>query len=598
MKLARILAFAITAFAASPALAGEPVKWSAWGDDLFARATGEKRFVILDLEAVWCHWCHVMEKTTYADPEVGDLLASKYLPVRVDQDANPDLSNRYGDWGWPATIVFAPDGTEIAKIRGYIEPERMQALLKAVIDDPSPGPSVGEAFEIKPSASAFLTKEQRAALAKNYDESYEDKLGGWGESQKYIDADSMDYTMSRAEAGDAMAIKRARQTLDAALALIDPVWGGVFQYSEAGSWAHPHFEKIISFQAQYLRQYSQAYALWKDPKYLAAARDIERYLTSFLKSSDGAFYVSQDADLDHDTDGHTYYALDDAGRRELGMPRIDKNIYARENGWAISGLVAFYNVTNDPKVIAAAERAAKWANDNRALAQGGFRHGDKDRGGPFLGDTLAMGQAALDLYAATGNRDWLNAAAKAGDFIAATFKDEAGGFLTSKTSEAKTGVFAKPARLIDDQVQVARFMNLLDRYFGNGIYREQASHAMRYLTSASADMLRPLPGVLLADEELAIEPTHMTIVGHKDDPRAQALHASARALPARYKRLEWLDLREGSLPNADVEYPDLGEPAAFACSNRICSFPSFNAAELQTNVKQMAKLKPSRAALN
>jgi uncharacterized protein len=598
MKLARILAFAIAACAASPSLAGEPVKWSAWGDDLFARAAAEKRFVILDLEAVWCHWCHVMEKTTYADREVGDLLASKYLPVRVDQDANPDLSNRYGDWGWPATIVFAPDGTEIAKIRGYIEPERMQALLKAVIDDPSPGPSVGEAFEIKPSASAFLTKEQRAALAKNYDESYEDKLGGWGESQKYIDADSMDYAMSRAEAGDATAVKRARQTLDAALALIDPVWGGVFQYSEAGSWAHPHFEKIISFQAQYLRQYSQAYALWKDPKYLAAARDIERFLTSFLQSPDGAFYVSQDADLDHDTDGHTYYTLDEAGRRKLGMPRIDKNIYARENGWVISGLVAFYNVTNDPRVLAAAQRAARWVDDNRALPQGGFRHGDKDRGGPFLGDTLAMGQASIDLYAATGNRDWLNAAARAGDFVAATFKDDTGGFLTSKTSEAKTGVFAKPARLIDDQVQVARFMNLLDRYFGNGVYREQASHAMRYLTSASADMLRPLPGVLLADEELALEPTHMTIVGHKDDSRAQALHASARALPARYKRLEWLDLREGNLPNADVEYPDLGEPAAFACSNRICSFPSFNADELQTNVKQMAKLKPSRAALN
>jgi uncharacterized protein YyaL (SSP411 family) len=170
--------------------------------------------------------------------------------------------------------------------------------------------------------------------------------------------------------------------------------------------------------------------------------------------------------------------------------------------------------------------------------------------------------------------------------------------LTSKTSEGKTGVFAKPARLMDDQVQVARFMNLLDRYYGNASYREQASHAMRYLASASAEMIRPLPGVLLADEELAVEPTHITIVGSKDDPKAQALHAIARALPARYKRLEWLDLREGKLPNPDVEYPDLGEPAAFACSNRICSFPSFTAEELQATVKQMAKLKPTRAALN
>ncbi len=597
MKLVRIATLAIAAFAASPSSAADGLKWSGWDDELFARATAEKRFVILDLEAVWCHWCHVMEKTTYANPQVQNLLASKYLPVRVDQDANPDLSSRYGDWGWPATIVFGPDGTQIAKIRGYIEPERMQALLKAIIDDPSPGPSVGEAFEVKPSTSAFLNKEARAELTKNVDESYEDNLGGWGESQKYIDADSLDLAITRAETGDATAIKRARQTLDAAVALIDPIWGGVFQYSEAGSWSHPHFEKIMSFQAQYLRQYSQAYALWKDPKYLAAARDIERYLAAFLTSPDGAFYVSQDADLDHDTDGHTYYALPDGERRKLGMPRIDKNVYARENGWAISGLAAYYDIANDPKALEIAVRSAKWVIDNRALPNGGFRHGDKDRGGPFLGDTVAIGQAFLDLYAATGNRDWLTSAAKAGDFVV-TFRDDAGGFLTSKTSEGKTGVFAKPAKLMDDQVQVARFMNLLDRYYGNASYREQASHAMRYLASASAEMLRPLPGVLLADEELAIEPTHMTVVGHKDDPKAQALHAVARALPARYKRLEWLDLREGKLPNPDVEYPDLGEPAAFACSNRICSFPSFNAAELQATVKQMAKLKPTRAALN
>jgi uncharacterized protein YyaL (SSP411 family) len=494
--------------------------------------------------------------------------------------------------------VFGPDGTEIAKIRGYIEPSRMQALLKAIIDDPSPGPSVGEALEVKPSASVFLTKEQRAELIKNVDESYEDTIGGWGESQKYIDPDSMDYAVTRAEAGDGVAIKRARQTLDAATALIDPVWGGVFQYSETGSWAKPHFEKIMSFQAQYLRQYSQAYALWKDEKYLGAARDIERYLAGFLISPDGAFYVSQDADLDHDTDGHKYYALGDSGRRKLGMPRVDNNLYARENGWAISGLTAFYNVTNDPKVLAIAERTAKWANANRALPGGGFRHGDKDRGGPFLGDSLAMGQAFLDLYVSTGNRDWLTEAGKAGDFIGANFKDEAGGFFSSRTSEGKVGVFAKPPKHSDDQIQVTRFMNLLNRYFGNDVYKDYGAHAMRYLTGASAEVARPMPGVLLADEELAVEPTHMTIVGHKDDPRAQALHAAARAFPARYKRLEWLDLSEGKLPNPDVEYPDLGEPAAFACSNRICSYPSFSAEELAATVKQMAKLKPSRAASN
>src|SRR3981189_1504763 len=132
-------------------------------------------------------------------------------------------------------------------------------------------------------------------------------------------------------------------------------------------------------------------------------------------------------------------------------------------------------------------------------ARGVFRHGARDRGGPFLGDSLAMGQAFLDLYAATGNRDWLTAAAKAGDFIGVNFKDEAGGFVSSKTSEGKVGVFAKLPKHTDDQIQVARFMNLLDRYFGDDVYKEHAAHAMRYLTGVSAEAVRPMPGVLLPD---------------------------------------------------------------------------------------------------
>lgn len=586
-----VLALAVMASLCGSASAAEPIAWNGWTRDLFARAAAEKRFVILDLEAVWCHWCHVMEQITYADPNVRKLIASRYIAVRVDQDSAPDLSSRYGEWGWPATIVFNSDGTEIAKLQGYIEPERMQALLKAVIDDPSPGPSVARAAQISPSTTIFLGSARRAELRKVYDESFDDALAGWGENQKYIDADSMDLALARAEAGDADAADRARRTLDAARALVDPVWGGVFQYSERGSWTKPHFEKIMSFQAQYLRQYSEAWALWKAPQYLAAARSVAGYLQDFLESPDGAFYVSQDADLSNEIDGHAYYALDEAGRRKLGQPRIDQHLYARENGWAISALAAYSDATNDPKTLATAERAARWVIANRALPGGGFRHGETDRGGPFVGDTLAMGQAFLDLYAATGDRAWLMAAGKAGDFIGATFRSDAGGFFTAVQTEAAAGVFATPAVLADDQVAVARLMNRLDRYFGNTTYRALAEHAMRYLAAASATTLRPQPGVLLADRELSIEPTHMTVVGPKDDPRARLLHAAARAFPAGYKRLEWLDRREGPLPNPDVDYPDLGEPAAFACSNRICSYPSFSSDELIATVQQMAKLR-------
>jgi uncharacterized protein YyaL (SSP411 family) len=106
----------------------------------------------------------------------------------------------------------------------------------------------------------------------------------------------------------------------------------------------------MSFQAQYLREYSQAYARWRHWRYLGAAKAIEAYLTGFLLGPEGAFYVSQDADLNREIDGHAYYVLDDAARRKLGLPRIDTHLYARENGWAISALAADYNVTEDEGV--------------------------------------------------------------------------------------------------------------------------------------------------------------------------------------------------------------------------------------------------------
>jgi uncharacterized protein len=593
MQRISVLALIASLWATFPAFAAAaPFEWAGWTGDLFARAKSEKRLVILDLEAVWCHWCHVMDQTTYADSKIEALIGAKYIPVRVDQDANPDLASRYGDWGWPATIIFAPDGTELAKMRGYIEPERMAALLQAFIDDPTPGPSVNEEAAIAPAKSALLTKSQRSELARNFNASYDFEHGGWGNVLHFIDADSMDYDITLAESGDKHAEGQARQTLDAALALIDPVWGGVYQYSDKVDWSSPHFEKIMSFQAQYLREYSQAYARWQDERYLVAAKAIKAYLTRFLLGPDGAFYVSQDADLNREIDGHAYYALDDAARRKLGLPRIDKHLYARENGWAISALAAFYNVTNDDEALQIAKRAAHWVLTNRGIEGGGFRHDAKDRGGPFIGDTLAMGQAFLDLYAATGDRAWLASAAAAGGYVGAAFKDPAGEFLSTKTSEMDAGVIATSAKQLDDQVAVVRFMNLLNRYTGNPLYRGLAVHAMRYAVGASKGQQRPLPGVLLADLELGREPTHITIVGHKDDIDAATLFAAARAFPARYERLEWWDTSEGPLTNPDVTYPELDKPAAFACANRTCSLPVFTGADLTAAVDHMTRAAP------
>lgn len=586
-----LAAAAIAAWTASIGSAAETtVTWRGWSAEAFAEAKAEKRFILLDLEAVWCHWCHVMDEKTYRDPKVVELLKSKYLTIRVDQDANPGLSARYGDWGWPATIIFSPDGQELVKRRGYIAPENMASLLQEVIDDPTPGPSVTAKADVVPAATSTLSKSATDALNKKFAEAYDAANGGWGTLQKYIDPDSMDLALRRAELGDKQAIAMARQTLDAARALIDPAWGGVYQYSDKAGWSSPHYEKIMWYQANGLRRYVSAAALFNEPAYLRAADDIYRYMTAKLLGPDGAFFATQDADVDQVMTGHDFYELSAADREKLGrQPRIDQNLYARENGWAISALVAYANATGKPEPLVEAKRAADWTLANRRRADGRFGHGANDRGGPFLGDQIAFGNACLDLYAATGERKWLEIAHGAARSLA-DFRDANGGFLTSMTAETQSGPLATVHTALDEQIQVARFAIRAWRYLGDTDAKAMAEHAMRYLGS---DLVvasgRAAPGTLLADAELSQEPTHITIVGHKDDTRAAQLHDAARRYPSMTKRIDWWDVREGPLLNPDVTYPEMDRAAAFACSNRLCSLPAFSIDELSTAVAQMAR---------
>lgn len=566
---------------ALPLSAKPAIHWEPWSDDVFARAKREHRFVLLDLEAVWCHWCHVMDEMTYSDDRVIALMNLRYIAVRVDQDSRPDLSNRYEDYGWPATIVFAADRSEIVKRSGYIPPMPMASMLQAIIDDPSPGPSVVKETPPTFSSAAALAGTLRAQLEKTYIERYDAKNGGWGFMHKYLDAPSVEYALARARRGDAAAAKMARQTIDGERNLLDPAWGGVYQYSTDGVWSEPHFEKIMSMQAGNLRVASLAYALWHDPRDLAMAQAIRRYLVTFLHSPEGAFYTSQNADLIDGRHAAGYFILGDAQRRAKGIPRIDKHIYARENGWAIEALAALATSTNDPRVLAEARVAAEWVTAHLRRTGGGFLHGLEpatNANGPFLGDTLAMGRTFLALYAATGERIWLHRAEESAAFIEKTFRANPG-YLTALHG----------TRQRDENCELARFANLLHHYDGDTTHEAMAKNAMRYLTAPQIATPAPVGNVLLADYELREQPLHVTVVGAKGDANARALFSTAAGLPQSYKQVEWLDRAEGPLPGSKVEYPAMTKAAAFVCSSNRCSRPAFNAAELRTLVGRLEK---------
>jgi uncharacterized protein len=568
--------------------------WQPWSDNVFAEAKHDRRFVLLDLEAVWCHWCHVMDANTYSDPVVIKILQAHYIVVKADQDSRPDLSNRYEDFGWPATVVFDSDGHEIVKRQGYLAPDEMISMLQAIIDDPSPGPSVQPEPKLEVPADPLLGATLRQQLQKNYLEGYDSKNGSWGTDQKYLDWDSVEYSMVLARRNnDSQAAHMARQTLSEQLHLLDPAWGGVYQYSTDGDWNSPHFEKIMQMQAENLRIYSLAYSAWGNPEYLRAAQEIRRYLKTFLTSPQGAFYTSQDADLIDGKHSAEYFNLDDAARRKLGVPRVDKHIYTRENGWAINALVALYAATGDTKVLDDAEQATHWIVANRSIPGGGFRHGTQDAAGPYLGDTIAMTRAFISLYAATANLAWLSNAESAMNFVELNFKgNQPAGFITSKASTDRAYT-PHPER--DENVAVARAANLLFHYTGDHRYEQMSQRAMLYLAAKPVVYRLPASSVLLADLEISGEPLHLTIVGSKNDPVARNLFQEALRYPSGYKRLEWWDPREGKLPNPDVQYPQLKFSAAFICTNRTCSLPVYKPADLRARVDRLLKVQTESA---
>jgi uncharacterized protein YyaL (SSP411 family) len=585
MKLfAAILALA---FAATVRAAPAPaIQWQPWSEEVFARAEREHRYVLLDLEAVWCHWCHVMSETTYQDPKVVALIEAHYIAVRVDQDLRPDIARRYEDYGWPATVVFNAAGGEIVKRRGYQNPEVMASILDAIVLDPSPIRYQDSQAVTTFAQSPLLEERVRKELETEFYTTHDNERGGLKGPQRFIDRDTLEYGLLRAAQGDGRAATMTKQTLDGALALIDPAWGGAYQYSTDADWAHPHFEKIMSMQAENLRLYALAYAQFQDPRYLAAAAAIHRYVRTFLTAPEGMFYTSQDADLIQGEHSGEYFALDDADRRKLGVPRIDTHSYARENGWMIQALATLYAATGDSRYLAEAIVATNWVVAHRAIVGGGFRHDAADAAGPFLEDSLSMGRAFLALYMMSADRAWLERARAAADFIESHFRsDRQPGYVTAVQSPASR---LAPITVADENILFMRFANLLNRFTGDERYRQRAEHAMRYLASEGVALKRYTdPGILQAAAELANDPTHLTIVGHKDDAQALNLYRAALAFPAVYRRVEWWDRREGRMANADVQYPEFERAAAFVCTNGACSLPIFEPRKVSSEAARL-----------
>ena len=569
--LATVLALTLAGAARAAPVDNADGFWSEWSEATFARAAREQKFVIVSLQSWWCRWCHVMNRETWANPEVRGILKDKFIPVYVDQDSRPDISQRYERWGWPATIIFGPDGAELVKLRGFYSPQFFSPILTATIEVPSPVvyPDAGGA-ERERTLATGLTEAQRNEILGFIDQAWDESNAGWSKS-KFVDGPMLIWALQRARQGDASNAARIRKVLTLmAETMIDKATGAMNQVNLKPDWSEPAREFPMFAQEAGLAAYSRAWIMFGDPAYRQAADRIYGFLRDTLAAPGGGFYAS-------------------LGMSE-GEPGVDRRLYARETAQAVAGLLAYYDATGVAEARELAVGSVRWAMANRALPGGGFRHAEQDKAGPYLADNVEMAKALLALHRSTGEREWLAHARAAADFIANSFIDPAtGGFVVSAAPDASQ--LTKPIKQREDNVTAVRMFNLLSSYTGANRYREIAEAGMGYLTSPPIlDAYGFLPDVLLAEDELRNEPVHVTIVGAKDDPRSAALYRAALAYPLVNKRAEWWDKREGNLANADVDYPGFPDgPAAFACTSTFCSFPVTDPAEIPAQLDSLKR---------
>jgi len=202
-----------------PVTARSVVEWAPWQRATFLRARAENRLILVNVVATWCHWCHVMEETTYADPEVAELLATHFVTIRVDSDARPDVAERYREWGWPATGFLSPDAQPVLELRGYRNPREFAKLLRSLVADRDAGELAHrEAPLVAQPSGAVALADVRSFVVAQLDHYFEPELGGWGKRQRYPWPAPVEHALGRARArGETIWHERALLTLASSL---------------------------------------------------------------------------------------------------------------------------------------------------------------------------------------------------------------------------------------------------------------------------------------------------------------------------------------------------------------------------------------------
>ena len=569
------------------------IHWQQWGPDPFSEAKRLQRPVLLALSAVWCHWCHVMDETTYSDADVIAYMNENFIPVRVDADRRPDIDGLYNQGGWPSTLVLTQEGN-ILRGGTYILPEDMLAWLKKAAELYRNGSRGNDEKREKRTVRAGEAKPEKADLKKvvtALGSALDRQHGGFGGTQKFPNPEAIDFLISEfTRSRDEETKEMITLTLDrmGKGGIHDEIGGGFFRYATRKDWSVPHYEKMLDLNAGIAGNYASAFMVFDKDNYRKLLDGTIRYMMDNLYDrKTGAFYGSQDAD-------EGYYT---AKTRSGTPPRVDTTIYAGPNARVITALVAASGATGSKKYLEQAEKAASFMlRDLYSEKEGVYRYytdGDKHLPG-LLSENVLFGNALIDLYNATGDSRYIETAGGLARLLADKFFDSQQGlFRTSK--EALPVGPSGPGGLMEyntvsSNLRAAVFLLRISWYQEDAKLKELASRAITW-TKDDCERIGPAAGFCgTALEWQLLGPLEIVIIT-SEGPQQFLAAVNGTYIPQKVVKMFSLKKDEAAIER--LGYP-LRE-SLYLCAGKRCfaavTEPGEVAAEIKNYIERLKEEK-------
>ena len=577
------------------------VQWRNWGPEALEEARKKNRLVLLSLSAVWCHWCHEMDETTYSNDEIISYINEHFIPVRVDADLRPDIDMLYNQGGWPSTAILTPQG-EVISGGNYIPPEEMLSRLKrtAALFSTNSSTIADRIEEVKVMKELDRIRETgRRNLPDKGDldkitevlkDSFDVIHGGFGRNQKFPNPDAIDFLLSRYARNKDESIKKiVTKTLDgmAKGGLYDKVEGGFFRYATKPDWSEPHYEKMLEVNAGMIRNYAEASLVFNSKEYLAVVRESMRFVQSRLYDpASGALYGSQDAD-------ESYYKKLD--RKGLRPPFVDTTTYADSSSLMISAFIAAFNATGETLYLDMAVKSAEFLLRNVSAGDEGvfhaFRNGAPSLKG-LLSDNAFFGSAMLDLYNTTGERRYLRTAQEIGRFVSGRYERSTKRLRATPDTSLKKPVTAGVLSEMNENLANYRAVRFLSRLAFTGEYEKLK--VVRDIVTASIsreyEKFFPQAGTYgTALLWIVGEPVQIIILADGEGARNYLSTINRLSVPEKTVRV--LSLSEDAKEIKRLKYPL--QDAVYLCVGKRCSAPIISAEDLKTGLKDVIT-KPGR----